>query len=133
MSYFGLLLKTIRIKSGKTQIQMAEDLNVQQTRISYLERLKAAPKDEMIELLANYFSVPISYFYEDSSGNSDDIVMGYLDSLSKEPDSNDKSPYDLVLHAMSGLSEEKMAEFTDMVREFNNSEDNSSTDPDNNG
>lgn len=57
MTYFGELLKHLRIQSGLTQKQLAEKLCVSTSVISYYEQSVCAPSAEMLVKIANGFHV----------------------------------------------------------------------------
>lgn len=88
---FGTRLKTLRMGTGKTQLEIAEELTerypdfaISQANISHLERREAAPRNEMLKILADFFGVPISYFLRDAGFSYEARkakVSTYLDSL----------------------------------------------------
>ena len=88
---FGKRLKTLRMGMGKTQLDIAEELTdrypdfaISQANISHLERREAAPRNEMLTILADFFGVPISYFLRDAEVSYEARkakVSAYLDLL----------------------------------------------------
>lgn len=88
---FGTRLKTLRMGTGKTQLEVAEELTerypdftISQANISHLERREAAPRNEVLTILSDFFGVPISYFLRDVEFSYEARkakVSTYLDSL----------------------------------------------------
>lgn len=67
MSTFQENLKTLRIKAGLTQGQLAAILNISRSLISHYERGKRLPKYNTLKQLCNIFNVN----YDELLGNSD--------------------------------------------------------------
>lgn len=98
---FGTRLKTLRMGTGKTQLEVAEELTerypdfaISQANISHLERREAAPRNEVLTILADFFGVPTSYFLRDAEFSYEARkakVSTYLDSL-------DHRVHGIVLH-----------------------------------
>lgn len=72
---FGEKLRHLRILSGKSQAEVANELNmihpqakISQTYLSALEVRPGAPREELLAILADYFDVPTAYFLNDSGG-----------------------------------------------------------------
>jgi transcriptional regulator with XRE-family HTH domain len=68
---FGQKLKHLRENSGKSQTKVVSELNenfpdfsISQTYLSALENKDSAPREELLEIFAEYFGVPITYFVE---------------------------------------------------------------------
>ncbi len=69
---FGERLKTLRRRTGKTQLEVAQELKAQnpdlaisQANFSHLEQRKTAPRPAILETLADYFGVKVDYFLRD--------------------------------------------------------------------
>ncbi len=61
---FGEKLRGLRKDLGKSQEQAANDIGISQTYLSTLEQRAAAPRQEILELLARYYDVPITFFFD---------------------------------------------------------------------
>ena len=74
---FGQKLKDLRARIGKTQVEvsaeiavMFPDIRISQTTLSAWEQRDSAPRGEVLEYLAQYFSVPQKYFFEGNEEHS---------------------------------------------------------------
>jgi transcriptional regulator with XRE-family HTH domain len=63
-SFIGERLVTLRKKSGITQEQLAEFLNVDQSFISKCEKSERQPSTDMLEKLSNLFGCPVKFFMD---------------------------------------------------------------------
>lgn len=70
MPGFGALLKALRIQRRKTQSNVVDDIrqryphaHFSQASYSQLEMRDKAPRQETVDILADYFHVNITYFY----------------------------------------------------------------------
>ncbi len=116
MANFGRRLRTLRKKLGKSQLEVAEDLKLQQTRISYWERLENAPKEQVVRLLTDYYSVPITFFYDDVDTEPDKTTQDHLESLRTRPVEQQPLDYDIILHSISELDDEKLRQIKDIIQ-----------------
>ncbi len=64
---FGERLRTLRKASKKTQTQVAAELGMSQTRLSYYEKKTDLPRQAMLKKFADYYRVPLSYFVDEQS------------------------------------------------------------------
>ena len=89
---FGEFLKDLRNAVGKTQGEVANEITQQnpenpmtQARLSYIENMETAPRQEILEILAAYYDVPISAFFQTKSkeleNNRKSQIKSYLESL----------------------------------------------------
>lgn len=91
---FGEKLKALRMKSGKSQIEVVTDIermfgsskSISQTTLSNLELRASPPRKEVVELLASYYQIPVSYFLDneetESAEDNREMTREYLRSLS---------------------------------------------------
>jgi len=63
MENFGQRLR--RIRGERPQIEVAAEMGLPQTTLSTLENQKSVPRGEVVRKLAEYYKVPIEYFYEE--------------------------------------------------------------------
>lgn len=74
-------LYTLRKKSGLSQEQLAEALNVSRQAISKWEGGSATPESDKLLALSNYFGVSLDYLLKDGAPNAALIVYGVLSIL----------------------------------------------------
>ncbi|EKF49502.1 putative prophage repressor [Thermosipho africanus H17ap60334] len=67
----GEKIKFLRLQKGLTQEQLGKVINVGQRTISAYESGKATPSVEVLKALADFFEVPIDYFFSDHPGQSE--------------------------------------------------------------
>ena len=71
-------LYTLRKKSGLSQEQLAEALNVSRHAISKWEGGSAMPESDKLLALSNYFGVSLDYLLKDGAPDAALIVYGVL-------------------------------------------------------
>ncbi len=74
-------LYTLRKKSGLSQEQLAEALNVSRQAISKWEGGSAMPESDKLLALSNYFGVSLDYLLKDGTPDAALIVYGVLSIL----------------------------------------------------
>lgn len=74
-------LYTLRKKSGLSQEQLAEALNVSRQAISKWEGGSAMPESDKLLALSNYFGVSLDYLLKDGAPDAALIVYGGLSIL----------------------------------------------------
>ena len=74
-------LYTLRKKSGLSQEQLAEALNVSRHAISKWEGGSAMPESDKLLALSNYFGVSLDYLLKDGAPDAALIVYGVLSIL----------------------------------------------------
>ena len=74
-------LYTLRKKSGLSQEQLAEALNVSRQAISKWAGGSAMPVSDKLLALSNYFGVSLDYLLKDGAPNAALIVYGVLSIL----------------------------------------------------
>lgn len=65
METFGKKLSELRKQKGLSQEQLATDLNISQSSISNYESGMTKPDTDILQKIAEYFKVPIAYFFSD--------------------------------------------------------------------
>lgn len=63
---FAVLLE----KNNKTAYRVSKDTKIPQSVLSDWKRGRSNPKVDKLKILADYFSVPIEYFLDDSAPQS---------------------------------------------------------------
>ena len=71
-SKLNIILKELRKKSGKTQEEIAKELNISQEAYSNYENGKRTPDIDMIIEIADYYNMPI------------DILVGRYEKVNYE-------------------------------------------------
>lgn len=74
-------LYTLRKKSGLSQEQLAEALNVSRQAISKWKGGSAMPESDKLLALSNYFGVSLDYLLKDGAPDAALIVYGVLSIL----------------------------------------------------
>lgn len=74
-------LYTLRKKSGLSQEQLAEALNVSRQAISKWEGGSAMPESDKLLALSNYFGVSLDYLLKDGAPDAALIAYGVLSIL----------------------------------------------------
>lgn len=74
-------LYALRKKSGLSQEQLAEALNVSRQAISKWEGGSATPESDKLLALSNYFGVSLDYLLKDGTPDAALIVYGVLSIL----------------------------------------------------
>ncbi|MCL4251280.1 MAG: helix-turn-helix domain-containing protein [Anaerolineae bacterium] len=93
---FGEKLRELRKRSGMSQIEVVEALQelygeqirISQATLSALEQRADSPKTDLVELLANFFQVPVGYFDEGRQRdeyNGIELAKAYLKQRRNEP------------------------------------------------
>ncbi len=89
---FGERLRELRIAVGKSQDEVANEIadlfpgqiRISQTSLSALEQRETAPRQHVLDILAQYYDVPITYFFESRMDAEEEDVrraMDYLQNL----------------------------------------------------
>lgn len=88
---FGNRLRLLRRRTGKTQLEVAQELKVaypnfaiSQANVSHLERRDSAPRADVVKILADYFGVQPAYFVseeEDSYESRKPQIESYFHAL----------------------------------------------------
>jgi transcriptional regulator with XRE-family HTH domain len=88
---FGEKLKGLRLALGKSQAEVAreiaemfEEIRISQTSLSALEQRDTAPRQEVLEVLAQYYSVPITYFFDSTPPDRINRALEYLEALKRK-------------------------------------------------
>ena len=67
METFGKKLSELRKQKGLSQEELAIDLNLSQSSISNYEAGVTKPDTDILQKIAEYFKVPIAYFFSDEN------------------------------------------------------------------
>lgn len=84
MENFGQRLR--RLRGQRSQKEVATEMGLPQTTLSTLENQDTIPRGEVLQKLAEYYKVPIDYFYKSHSGETkaSDSAKAWLRQL-REP------------------------------------------------
>lgn len=85
MATFGEILKQLRKDAGKSQVEAVKGIaamfpgyRMSQTTLSALETSESAPRQEVLQVLAQYYRVPITHFFQDRPENADRVAQAKL-------------------------------------------------------
>lgn len=103
-SRVSLLLQTLRREKNVTQAAIAEKLGFSDKTYSRWETVDALPDLEALSLLAGYFGVSPSLFFDESaSGGVEDIIHRMYDGLS--PTEQVEKLFEILFHAIRGIAQ----------------------------
>lgn len=79
---FGERVKELRLKNNITQGELAEEMGMTATGVSYWESGKAMPNTSTLLKLSDYFNVPIAYLIgEDSNTDKEQLLFRKIDKV----------------------------------------------------
>jgi transcriptional regulator with XRE-family HTH domain len=85
---FGDKLRDLRKHLNKSQVEVVDELRrlfpemrISQTALSALELRPTAPRGDVLDMLVQYYGVPVTYFYEAAPHQSNQLVADYLYGL----------------------------------------------------
>lgn len=110
MANFGERLRLLR--GRRSQKRVAEELNIPPTTLSTLENQGSLPRGEMLEKLADYFGIPVSYFFPSEPTKPSQAARGYLMSIRQATPSSRAVP----THSTLDLGEERQQKVLDVIR-----------------
>jgi transcriptional regulator with XRE-family HTH domain len=79
VEHFGERLR--RLRGDRPQKSVAEALEIPQTTLSSLEKQQTIPRGEILTKLADFFGIPIDYFYEVPEPESTESAKEWLNHL----------------------------------------------------
>lgn len=109
MEHFGDRLR--RLRGERAQKTVAEALGMPQTTLSSLEKQPNIPRGDVLKKLADYYGVPITYFYTAPTLKSSEAGKAWLDQL--KSNSNVKGRETIAAHSSVQLDsklKERIAE-----------------------
>lgn len=85
---FGDKLRALRNQAHKTQMevvaeiqqQFGDQIRMSQTNLSALEGRSSAPREDVLTVLAEYYGVPVTYFFQPEP-KRESLARAYLESL----------------------------------------------------
>ena len=107
MEHFGERLR--RLRGDRPQKNVAEALDIPQTTLSSLEKQSSVPRGDILTKLADFFRVPVEYFYNEPELHSSESAKLWLEKLR----TNLKGRHTVATHAKAALDpkvREKIAE-----------------------
>jgi transcriptional regulator with XRE-family HTH domain len=82
MEPFGEKLR--RLRGETAQKAVAEALDMPQTTLSSLEKQKSIPRGDVLQKLAEFFKVPVEYFYDEPSRKRSEGALAWLVQLQED-------------------------------------------------
>lgn len=111
MEHFGERLK--RLRGDRPQKAVAEALGIPQTTLSSLEKQQSIPRGDVLKRLADFYSVPITYFYSPPSLRSSEAGKAWLDELK----SNVKGRDTIATHSSVQLDSELKKKIAEKLKQ----------------
>lgn len=110
MAHFGDRLRLLR--GRRSQKQIADELIIPPTTLSTLENQENLPRGEMLEKLANYFGVPVSYFFPSHPAKPSEAARNYLSLIR----SADPHSHGIAAHSTEELDEKARERVREVIR-----------------
>ena len=84
----GEILYSLRKSRGLTQTELSEALEkkIAQTTLGQYELGLRTPSLKNLQLLAEVYNVPVSYFFVDSDMSDEEIAFAMVDMMHKDPE-----------------------------------------------
>jgi len=118
MRNFGELLR--RLRGSRSQKEVALSLSMPVTTLSTLENQGQVPRGTVLKKLADYYGVPLTYFYPSASSEMvpSDSARKWLDLVRRT--SVDKNA--IATHAPPDYPEEARRRFAEKIRQRKNAD-----------
>jgi len=118
MPNFGELLR--RLRGSRSQKEVASSLNMPVTTLSTLENQDQVPRGAVLKRLADYYGVPLMYFYQSTASEMapSDSAREWLDFVRRG--SVDKN--EIATHAPADYPEEARRLFAERIRQRKNAD-----------
>lgn len=102
MATFGELLR--RLRGQLSQRRVAEDLKMPVTTLSSLEHREGVPRGTVLKKLADYYGVPLGYFYSPSASEMRPscAAKAWLQAVREQSDAKET----VATHAPPGYPDE---------------------------
>jgi transcriptional regulator with XRE-family HTH domain len=110
---FGELLR--RLRGSRVQREVAAELGLPVTTLSTMENQKTPPRGLVLKKLADYYGVPLAYFYSGPSSRmqSSDAAREWLLSLRQQSAKNSG----IATHAPPEYSDNVKKEFAEKIKQ----------------
>jgi transcriptional regulator with XRE-family HTH domain len=82
MEHFGERLR--RLRADRSQKAIAESLGIPQTTLSSLENQKSVPRGDVLNKIAAFFAVPVTYFYSPADPEPSEGAKAWLQQLKNQ-------------------------------------------------
>ncbi len=122
MVKFANVLKGLRIKSGLTQQEMADKLNISRSSIGMYENGEREPSFELLEIIADYFNVDMNYLLGKKE-SSENIPQGYYlneDARDMAQFLFDNPEYKVLFDSTRKVKKEDILFVKEMIDRMNN-------------
>ena len=122
MGKFANVLKGLRIKSGLTQQEMADKLNISRSSIGMYENGEREPSFELLEIIADYFNVDMNYLLGKKE-SSENIPRGYYlneDARDMAQFLFDNPEYKVLFDSTRKVKKEDILFVKEMIDRMNN-------------
>ena len=122
MGKFANVLKGLRIKSGLTQQEMADKLNISRSSIGMYENGEREPSFELLEIIADYLNVDMNYLLGKKE-SSENIPQGYYlneDARDMAQFLFDNPEYKVLFDSTRKVKKEDILFVKEMIDRMNN-------------
>ena len=97
----GAKLNKLRMKSGRSLQQLADEIEVSKAHIYELESGKVKnPSVEVLKKLAKLFAVPVTFFIEEDEGVEFQVMFRDLEKNLAQLDDKDRETIELMVEAL---------------------------------
>jgi transcriptional regulator with XRE-family HTH domain len=103
MSTFGERLR--RLRAGRSQKEIAESLGMPQTTLSTLENQQAVPRGDVLNRLAEFFGVAVTYFYDVPATPPSDAAKNWLQQLKQDVKGHETVAFHSSVQVSSDIKE----------------------------
>lgn len=124
MGKFANVFKELRIKSGLTQQEMADKLNISRSSIGMYENGEREPSFELLETIADYFNVDMNYLLGKKE-LSEHIPQGYYlneDALNMAQFVFENPEYKVLFDATRKVKKEDIQFVKEMIDRVSNND-----------
>lgn len=111
MEHFGERLR--RLRGERPQKAIAEALGMPQTTLSSLEKQQSIPRGDLLKKLADFFGVPVTYFYTASTPTSSEAGKAWLEHLKSSIKGRDT----IATHSPTAIDSETKERIAAKLRE----------------
>lgn len=122
MGNFAKVFKELRTKSGLTQQEMAEKLDISRSSIGMYENGEREPGFELLETIADYFNVDMNYLLGKKDSSRQMEQGYYLDEDARDMAQFlfDNPEYKVLLDATRKTKKEDILFVKEMIDRINN-------------
>lgn len=118
MSNFKNVFKSLRIKEGLTQDELAKKLGISRSTVSMYERGEREPDFETLEIIADFFNVDMNYL----TGNENENYYVDLQTRQMAQELFENKDLRMLFDATRNVSKDDLKLVYEMVKRMKNNE-----------